>query len=121
MPTLEPQAAALEHALDRMKSVTQHLTGLAMQNKIDLFWADATWFLELLGLVTIGWQWLRQAIVAQRALDGDVSGDDAAFYRAKLHTFRYYFGYELPKCEALVVRLLDSDGLTLTPSEEMFA
>ena len=58
---------------------------------------------------------------AQRALAAGASGGDLDFYRGKLYTCRYFFGYELPKIEGLVRRLLNSDGLTVEMTEEYFA
>jgi hypothetical protein len=39
--------------------------------------------------VTVAWQWLRQAIAAERAARLP-SEADACFYRRKLATFRYF-------------------------------
>ncbi len=121
IPSLVPQAHALERAVGRLQEVTQHLTGLAMKGQIDLFLADATLYLELFGIVAVAWQWLRQAITAARALEHGASEADERFYQSKLYTFRFFFGYELPKIEGLAVRLLDSDGLTLEIGAEHFA
>jgi len=42
------------------------------------------------------------------------------FYRGKLHTFRYFFCYELPKVKGLTESLLASNGLTLEMNKELF-
>ena len=121
--SLEPltaHAELLQAALDKLVKVTEHLTGLAMGGQIDLFLADATLYLEVFGTVAVAWQWLRQAISAERGLGRAPSATDAQFYRGKLATFRFYFAYELPKIEGLVARLFDSDGLTLTSAQELF-
>ncbi|MCK6531504.1 MAG: acyl-CoA dehydrogenase [Polyangiaceae bacterium] len=118
---LGAHAAQLQAALDRLTAVTQHLTGLALEGKIDLFLADATLYLEVFGTVAVAWQWLRQAMTAERGLERDPSEADARFYRSKLSAFRFFFAYELPKVEGPAARLLDSDGLTLKTEEELFA
>ena len=120
MTELEPLSRDLADAVARLQDVTQHLTGFAMSGRIDAFLADATPYLELFGVVAVAWQWLRQAIVAQRALEGDVSGEEANFYRGKLSTARFFFDYELPKTEGLATCLQRSQGLTLKKSEELF-
>jgi butyryl-CoA dehydrogenase len=120
MPGLEARAAELEEAVEKLKKVTAHLVGVAMKGNIELFLADATLYLEFLGLIAVGWQWLVQATAAQRALEGDSGGADVHFYRGKLYAFRYYFGYELPKIEGLICRLMDTDGLTVEMTEEFF-
>lgn len=118
--SLSAWARELEGALGRLVKVTEHLGGLALGGQIDLFLADATLYLEMFGTVAVAWQWLRQAICAARGLGRGPSDGDARFYRQKLHTCRFYFAYELPKIDALGARLVNADGLTLLPAEELF-
>ena len=117
---LKVHADALEEAIGTLKDVTAHLTGIAAEGKIDLFLADATLYLELFGIIAIAWQWLVQAITAQKALQGDPIDADRDFYTGKLYTCRFFFAYELPKIAGLAVRLKNSDGLTLEMNEEFF-
>jgi butyryl-CoA dehydrogenase len=122
--TLEPlkaHADDLEGALGTLKDVTGHLTGIAAEGKIDLFLADATLYLELFGIIAIAWQWLVQAITAQKALAKHPLEADVNFYTGKLYTCRFFFAYELPKIEGLAVRLKDSDGLTVEMKETFFS
>ena len=86
------------------------LSTQAMNEKKDVFLADATAYLELFGIVAIGWQWLMQANIAQKGLEAN---PEDKFYQSKLHTMRYYFEYELPKSEGLITRLNSSDHVTL--------
>jgi len=118
---LVPLADALAQALERLQGVTQHLTGMAMEGRIDEFLADATCYLELFGTVTIGWQWLRQAVVAQRALAKQPVEEETNFYRGKIHTARFFFAYELPKTEGLASCLLASEGLTVEMDASVFS
>jgi len=119
-PTLKPYADQLEESVNTLKKVTAHLVGLAMEGKIDLFLADATLYLEFFGIVAIGWQWLLQALAVQKAIRGNPSESDLRFYQGKLHTFRYFFCYELPKIKGLTESLLTSNGLTLEMNKELF-
>lgn len=118
--SLSAGAAELGAALDRLTKVTEHLGGLALGGRIDQFLADATLYLEMFGTVAVAWQWLRQALVAERGLGRAPSQESARFYRAKLATFHYFYAYELPKIEALARRLLHGDELTLSPAQELF-
>jgi len=119
--SLARQAEELRRAADTLEDVTRHLTGLALQGKIDLFLADATLYLECFGLVAIAWQWLLQALAAQKALERAPADADTAFYRGKLYAFRYYFAYELPKVQGLVATLKQSNGLTVEMDPADFA
>jgi len=117
---LKPFAQALAEALDKLKRVTGHLTGIALKGEIELFLADATLYLEMFGIIAIAWQWLAQAVVAQKALAKNPAEADANFYQGKLFTCRYFFGYELPKIEGLAARLLTGDGLTVAMKQDYF-
>jgi butyryl-CoA dehydrogenase len=118
---LAQMADDLEAAVLELQEVTGGLTAVAVQGRIEAFLADATPFLELFGVVTLAWIWLRQAIVAQRALDDGAAGDEAAFYRSKLHTARYFFAYELPQAGALAAVVANGLGLTLPDQGDVFA
>lgn len=100
----------LNDALFRLQNITMKLSTVAMKEKKEVFLMDATLYLELFGVVAIGWQWLLQAIPCQIAVNEN-RGDE--FYNSKLHTMRYYFEYELPKTEAIIARLNSSDKLLL--------
>jgi len=117
---LQSYARELEEAADKLKKVTAHLVSLAMQGKVDLFLADATLYLEFFGIITIGWQWLLQAIAAQKALRKNPAGTDINFYQGKLYTFRYFFQYELPKIEGLAKSLLASNRITVEIKKDFF-
>ncbi len=109
---LAPQAARLAEALDMLVQATQAKQALAAKGEIENFLADATLYLELFGLVAVGWQWLRQGLAAAKALASGVGQADEVFYQGKLTTMRYFFAYELPKALGLSRRLGESDGLT---------
>ncbi|MDX2002533.1 MAG: acyl-CoA dehydrogenase [Chitinophagales bacterium] len=110
---LVPYAEALEQTQGKLVEVTMFLMGLAQQDRPEVFLADATLYLEYFGYVVIGWQWLKQGVVAAEALGKSQSGDELHFYQGKIHTLKYYFNYELPKTRGLHARLSNNDKLTL--------
>jgi len=120
VPALKPYSRRLEEAVTRLRDVTSHLVGLAEEGNQELFLADATLYLEFFGIITMAWQWLIQALPIQKALKDDPTEQEVQFYRGKLHVFRFFFHYELPKIEALGNRLMESDGLTVDMKEELF-
>jgi hypothetical protein len=61
--------------------------------------AGAYAYMDLMGLVSLGWMWLKLAGAAQLALDG--GAEDRAFHDAKLVTARFYAERELPMAGAL--------------------
>jgi len=95
---LGAMAEALEKALGQQQAATMWFMQNAMQNPNHLG-AGAHHYMHIMGIVTLGWMWLRMAKVAQKALASDT--DDKAFYQAKLATARYYMDRFLPDVGAL--------------------
>ncbi|MBX7489260.1 acyl-CoA dehydrogenase C-terminal domain-containing protein [Qipengyuania sp. GH25] len=95
---LGAMAEALEKALSQQQAATMWFMQNAMQNPNHLG-AGAHHYMHIMGIVTLGWMWLRMAKVAQTALASDT--DDKAFYEAKLATARYYMDRFLPDVGAL--------------------
>ena len=95
---LGAMAEALEKALGQQQAATMWFMQNAMQNPNHLG-AGAHHYMHIMGIVTLGWMWLRMAKVAQTALANTT--DDKAFYEAKLATARYYMDRFLPDVGAL--------------------
>jgi alkylation response protein AidB-like acyl-CoA dehydrogenase len=91
-------AAALEPALADLQSATMWLAqnGMADPNNAG---AGAYAYQDLMGLVALGWMWLKTAAAAKRALDGGNS--DELFYQTKLDLAEFYARRELPTSGAL--------------------
>jgi len=120
MEKLSRMAEDLSAALEDLKAVTGHLTGFALKGQVDLFLADATLYLELFGITAIAWQWLLQAIAAQKALEQGPDRKNINFYTGKISAARYFFSYELPKTTGLLQRLRNTDSLTVDMKTEHF-
>jgi alkylation response protein AidB-like acyl-CoA dehydrogenase len=118
---LRPHSETLEKALNQLEQVTIHQKGVAATGNLDLFLADATLYLDLFGLVTIAWQWLKQGIFVVKGLNGATLEKEKNFYQGKLYALRFFFAYELPKIEGLAKRLMNGDGLTVEMKEAFFA
>lgn len=113
---LASYAARLEQALQTMDKVKDHLLGFAQRGEIDMFLGDAALYLELTGIIAVGWQWLVQGRAACQALDGSAVREDGNFYTGKLYTMQYYFDYEMPRLEYLSrVLTRDEPGLAAIP------
>jgi butyryl-CoA dehydrogenase len=116
---LKSLAAQLQNTSAKAKQLTTHLVGLAQKGETEKYLSDATLYLELFGIITIAWQWLRQAIVAQQNLSR-AHNSDRDFYQGKLMTTRYFYEYELVKADSLMKRLLSSDQVTIDMQSEWF-
>jgi butyryl-CoA dehydrogenase len=118
--SLKPYADMLRKELMRVQDVTSSLLPHAMQGDYERFLMDATLYMEMFSIVTIAWQWLKQGVVAQKALLTQSGADgETAFYESKLHTMKYYFHYEVPKTKGLATRLKDTEILTITTDKEL--
>jgi hypothetical protein len=102
---------ALNAAMAQAGITTRQLLSVRDAN---LMLANASVYLEMLGHVVIAWVWLRQAVLAQRAL-AKAQGTDPDFYQGKLQACQYFFRYELPKTAAQneLLRSLDPSCLEM--------
>ena len=116
--TLAPIATALEKALGEQKAATMWFMQNAMQNPNHLG-AGAHHYMHIMGIVTLGYMWLKMAKVAKDALAGDPS--DKAFYEAKLTSAAYYAERWLPDAGALRGKLEAGSDNMMKLSEDAFA
>ena len=115
---LAPLAEQLEKALGQQQAATMWFMQNAMQNPNHLG-AGAHHYMHIMGIVSIGWMWLRMAkVAAQKLKDG---GDDKSFYEAKLATARYYMDRYLPDAGALRRKLEAGSDSLMALGEEAFA
>ena len=99
--------------------LTRYLVELGSKGNAEVFLADANLYLELFGILNVGWQWVRQGAVAIRALRyGELSDADKIFYESKMLTMKFFLRYELVKAKALRTRLMDGDVLTIFDSNK---
>ena len=82
--------------------------------------AGAVPFLRLMGIVCGGWQMARAALVAESKLAA--GGGDAAFYKAKIATARFYSDHLLVQASGLAATMVKgSSGVMAVPDEDMLA
>ncbi len=84
----------------------------------EVYLSDATLYLELFGILVIGWQWLKQGTRSESLRTGDSKNYSQEFLMSKLHTVQYYFEYEIPKTEGLATRLKSLNHVTVTAKAE---
>ena len=95
---LRPLGEALAKAVGEQKAATMWFMQNAMTNPNNLG-AGAHHYMTIMGVVSLGWMWLKMARVAQAQLAAGAG--DTAFYEAKLTTARYFFERYGPDCGAL--------------------
>jgi butyryl-CoA dehydrogenase len=114
---LSAWADELRKTLATMTLVTDVLLARAAEGESALALGNAWHYLDAMGHTVVAWLWLKQALVAQRALD---AGRDEDFYRGKLLACRYFFLYELPKVQQNAALLRQLDDTLRQAKEEFF-
>ena len=91
-------ADPLDQALKHLQAATMWLAqnGMADPNNAG---AGAYAYMQLMGLVSLGWMWLKMAGVSARLQDQP--GEDKGFHEAKLATARYFAQRELVAASSL--------------------
>ncbi|MEL7445270.1 MAG: acyl-CoA dehydrogenase C-terminal domain-containing protein [Pseudomonadota bacterium] len=115
---LKDMAEKLEKALGEQKAATMWFMQNAMGNPNHLG-AGAHHYMHIMGVVTLGFFWLKMAKVAVDALKGSPS--DAAFYEAKLTSAAYFAERFLPDAGALRRKLEAGSEHMMALPEEAFA
>jgi 3-(methylthio)propanoyl-CoA dehydrogenase len=98
---LAQASAALVSAVDATTSATNWLLDRGLADPNDAL-AAATPYLRMLAVTTGGWLMARQALAAQRRLDGDLSGDERTFLEGKLAVARFFLEQLLGEVHGLV-------------------
>jgi alkylation response protein AidB-like acyl-CoA dehydrogenase len=110
----------LTEAVEILKQTTEAVL-LAMSTKnIDLALANSVKYLELFGHVIIAWLWLKQGIVATKALLEKPHKEDDNFYSGKLQALQYFYRFELPEISIWSALLLNTDSSTYDMKIEWF-
>lgn len=91
-------ASALDRALGDLTGAALWLKRAGAQNP-DNLGAGSTAFLQLFGIVSLGYMWLRMAQAA--VLAGDAGEYSPGFLAAKLHTAKFYAARTLPETASL--------------------
>jgi hypothetical protein len=92
--------SALEAPLQDLQAATMWLAQNAPANP-DNAGAAAYAYMDLMGLVTLGWMWLKMARAATDAIGAGGGKEGKEFYEAKLATARFYATRELPLSSGL--------------------
>jgi acyl-CoA dehydrogenase len=89
VPELAPEFALLEDGLRHLTSALDAIKGYVDRGQMAIVPQICTRFLEMFGDVASGWGLIEAAVVASRALPAAGTAD-AAFYRGKIKTARFF-------------------------------
>jgi butyryl-CoA dehydrogenase len=117
---LQGYAEDLEAAIEILKKTTNALLGAMAEKDIDLALSNSVKYLDVFGNIVIAWMWLKQGVVASKALEGSVHDADEKFYLGKLQAMRYFFKFELPEINAWATLLQDIDSTSHDMNPDWF-
>jgi len=117
---LKPYAALLLENIGLVQKVMGILMPHALKGNYERFLADATVFMDFLGTIVVGWQWLKTANAAQEILEKNNGNQSNEFYESKIHTMKFFYIYELIKTRGLAKTLMNNEELTISVSKDIF-
>ena len=110
-------ARELEPALAELQAATMWLAQNGMADP-DNAGAGAYAYMQLMGVIALGWMWLKMAAASARLLAE--GGGDGAFHEAKLVTARFFAERELPIAPTLRKRIEAGAEAVMKLPEEVF-
>ena len=111
-------ANTLAQKIMKLQEVTMHLITVAQSQGPEVYLSDATLFLELFGILAIGWQWIKQGIKVEELKAAGTKAYSAEFLQSKMYALQYFFEYEVPKAEGLIIRLKSDNHVTVVAKAE---
>jgi hypothetical protein len=125
--SLDTERELLGKALEDVQGIIGHMVNDLMQSdprvggevtNLYKVGQNTTRLLLSAGDLVVGWLLLRQAEVAQRALDGGATGKDADFYRGKVAAASFYAKNVLPRlaAERAIAEATDNDLMDVPES-----
>ncbi len=108
---------AIESHLDEWLQLSADIAKRAADQPNELGAASVD-FLMYSGYLTVGYFWLRMAVVAQHKLDAGT--EEVDFYQAKLHTAKFYFDRLLSRTRSLVAAIESGSDNLMSMSPEQF-
>ncbi|MCV2883792.1 acyl-CoA dehydrogenase C-terminal domain-containing protein [Aestuariibacter sp. AA17] len=110
-------ANAVESHLDEWLQLTADIGKQAARNP-DEVGAAAVDYLMYSGYVTVGYLWLKMAVVAQEKIDS--GSNEVDFYQAKLQTAAFYFDRLLTRTRSLVSAMQSGADNLMSMDESLF-
>ena len=108
---------SIDTHVDEWHQITENIMQRASTNPAELGAASVD-YLMYSGYIVVGYFWLQMAVVAQQKLDD--GSDDPEFYKAKLHTAKFYFDRLLTRTRSLVSAMESGADSLMNMEEEQF-
>lgn len=119
-PSLLEFSTQLSQAIETLTTTTEAVLSAMATKNIDLALSNSVKYLELFGNVIIAWLWLKQSIVATKALAEQPHQTDEHFYQGKLQAAQYFYRFELPEIYLWSNILINTDSTSYDMQSEWF-
>ena len=112
-PKFEKSIIMLEKALFSLIETHKLMGSWIKIQKMELIFGVSTRFLQMMAEVTVSWLLLDGAIIADTALQSDISQNDAQFYQGKITSAQFYINNILPNVfsTADIIALADESAV----------
>ena len=110
-------AQRLQEGSAALEQVVEYVVA-NIRTDVKAVFAGSVTYLKLAGIVLGGWQMARAALAAQKRLDAGEG--DAAFYRAKIGTARFFADHILSQAPGLCTSIVDGAAGVLALEVEQF-
>lgn len=118
LETLKPIAEKVLEIQNEVVAAIMHLSAIGLSGEIEKYIANATMFLEMFSQMLLSWQLLRNATVAQKALDAGTT--ETNFYTSKIETARFYVNTSGAHAIATAKVLMSNETTALDFKPEWF-
>ncbi len=118
--SLQPFAAKLEIALNKLAETAIHLGGLAMSPKIEEAFAAAYPFMDATGDIIMSWMLLWRAVIASDKLEKGPKKKDIAYYNGQLKSAEFFIFCILPIAMGKIETVLTANSAAVKISEDSF-
>ena len=113
-------ADKLRDSLALWSRVTKTLTDAMATGRAGASLANAAYYLDLTGLLVMGWLWLEQGIAACADRKMPLDPEQQDFLAGKLNTCAYFYGHEMGRMTYLATLLESFDDSTLKMRSAQF-
>ncbi len=116
---LQQTASILDEKLNLAGKVLNYLLQYAVKKDYDHFLSNATVFMDFMGTLVIGWQWLKIGIAASKGLIHSSDRYTPEFYNSKLKTMEFFYLHEMVKMDGLAQTIQNDPGITIPEETEI--
>lgn len=110
----------LSASLEQLKTVTNALLPRLLEDP-DRGLANASLYLDVFGKLTVGWLWLKQAAIAERALlNAGLHDSEVSFYKGKMQAAKYFIEWDVAGVTPQVELLMAGNMAAFDMQDEWF-